>query len=71
MYTNYTEAIAAYDEMLDEAYGPVRVAGYEFDTSRVLREMDPIAYRVGFFDWLDGEGVDSDDLDDEGYADLT
>lgn len=69
MYTNYSEAIAAYDEYLDE-FSTVEVAGQEFAGSRVLFDLDPIAYRVGFFDWLDGEGIDSDDLDDEGYDDL-
>ena len=39
--------------MLDEVYGMVKVAGYEYETSRTLQEIDPIAYRVGFNDWLD------------------
>lgn len=67
MYENYTEAIAAYDEMLEETY-PDQIMG--LNAARILLEVDPIAYRVGFFDWLDGEGIDSDDLDDEGYDDL-
>ncbi len=54
---------------MDE-FSTVEVAGMQFDGSRVLLDLDPIAYRVGFFDWLDGEGIDSDDLDDEGYDDL-
>lgn len=69
MYENYTEAIAAYDEALN-GDGQVYIAGIEFTPSVVLYGIDPIAYRVGFFDWLDGEGIDSDDLDDEGYDDL-
>lgn len=43
-----------YKEMLDECYPPVKVAGMEYDTSRALYELDPIAYRTGFNDWLDG-----------------
>ena len=39
----------AYDEMLDEA-GPVTVCGMEFYPSRILEELDPIAYRCGFSD---------------------
>lgn len=42
-----------YKEMLDEVYGVVKVAGYEYETSRTLQEIDPTAYRVGFNDWLD------------------
>jgi hypothetical protein len=42
-----------YKEMLDECYPMVKVAGMEYETSRALYELDPIAYRVGFNDWLD------------------
>ena len=41
----------AYNEMLDEVYGTVNIAGYEYDTSRALKEIDPIAYRVGMNDY--------------------
>lgn len=44
-----------YDEMLDDCYGDVNVCEYEYNTSHALREIDPIAYRCGFLDWLDGE----------------
>lgn len=69
MYENYAEAIAAYDDALDSE-GPTEVAGMTFYPSRIVQSLDPIAYRVGFFDWLDGEGIDSDDLDYVGYASL-
>lgn len=42
-----------YKAMLDEVYGTVKVAGYEYETSRTLQEIDPIAYRTGFNDYLD------------------
>jgi hypothetical protein len=41
----------AYNEMLDEVYGTVNIAGYEYDTSKALKEIDPIAYRVGMNDY--------------------
>ena len=44
-----------YDDMLDECYGTATVAGMEFDTARALKELDPIAYRCGFHDWIDSE----------------
>lgn len=44
-----------YDEFLDEVYGNVTVAGLEYQTSRTLKEIDPVAYRVGFGDWTDSE----------------
>ena len=56
-----SEALAEYNDMLDDVHG--EFMGYL--ASRILREVDPIAYRVGFHDWLDGEGIDTDDLEDD------
>lgn len=42
-----------YDEMLDDVFGVTSIAGYEYDTSRALKEVDPIAYRTGFNDYCD------------------
>jgi hypothetical protein len=64
-YTTVREALDAYDEYLDEYPGDtVNVCGIEFDRSRILRELDPTAYRCYFADWLDTQGIDSDELDD-------
>jgi len=49
--TDY-EIEESYKMMLDDVYGTVMIAGYEYDTSRALYELDPIAYRVGFSDFL-------------------
>ena len=40
-----------YDDMLDDLYGPVRIGTLTYDASRVLKEVDPIAYRVGLSDY--------------------
>ena len=42
-----------YNEMLDESYGVVWVAGMNYSTSRVLKDTDPIAWRVGLSDYID------------------
>ena len=47
-----------YDEMLDECFGVVSVAGISYDTSNLLKSTDPITYRCGFNDWLDAEITD-------------
>ena len=65
MYDTMSEAIEAYDEMLDEIYTETP---FSIPASRILRECDPIAYRCGFHDWADAEGIDTDDLEDD--ADL-
>lgn len=54
-----------YDDALDEG-GAVMVGGCEFFPSRILRELDPIAYRCGLNDYVDNLDL-SDDAD---YCDL-
>lgn len=51
-----------YDEMLDQVYGDFMGS---YSASRVLKEVDPIAYRVGFHDWTDSQVQDGDLLDEE------
>lgn len=50
----------AYENMLTDVYGTVLVAGFEFDAGAVVREMDPIAFRCGMLDWVDGRVQDGD-----------
>lgn len=64
--TTTTEAYEAYDEALD-AEGTVTIAGYEYEVARALREVDPVAYRCGFNDWADAEGIDTDELTGDFY----
>lgn len=46
-----------YRDMLDECYSFDSVGGpfESMQPSRVLEEVDPIAFRCGFNDWFDGE----------------
>lgn len=39
-----------YNEMLNDWYGPIKIAGISFDPSRIFEELDPIAYSCGFDD---------------------
>lgn len=55
---NDRELHEMYNEFLDECYGETEIAGYHYQTSRVLKEIDPIAYRCGFSDWLDAQMCD-------------
>lgn len=48
-----------YDEALDEQ-GEVKVGTLTFYPSQILKECDPIAYRVGFSDWLDANEMTID-----------
>mgnify|MGYP003406281199 CR=1 FL=1 len=44
-----------YDEFLDEIYPKCEIAGLSYYTAHVLKNVDPVAYRCGFNDWLDSE----------------
>lgn len=61
MYETIGQALEAYNDSLDEIY-PDQILN--IPASRILREVDPIAYRVGFSDWLDSQGVSEDDMED-------
>lgn len=60
---NYEES---YKDLIDDIYGPVTIAGVKFTASRILEELDPIAYRCGLTDYVDGLDV----TDDEEYRAL-
>jgi hypothetical protein len=69
MYETFDEAHSAYREFIREMTQPIIINGIEIDPARALAAADPTAYRCGFLDWLDGEGVDSDDLAGEDHSD--
>lgn len=47
-----------FDDMLDETEEWPTVNGQQFAPSRVLKIVDPMAYREGFNNWIDSEGYD-------------
>jgi hypothetical protein len=47
------EAMGLYDDMLDECCESYNLNGMEYMPSTILKECDPIAYRVGFADYAD------------------
>jgi len=44
---------AEHDDMLDNIYPDVTIGIYQWATSRVLKMMDPVAYRVSVIEWVD------------------
>ena len=70
------EAVERYEDMLDQE-GSVRVAGMYFEPSSILRELDPVAYRCGFNDFVDSlsengifvEGLTDSELEYDGQPD--
>jgi predicted nucleic acid-binding Zn-ribbon protein len=55
-----------YDEMLREIEGEIKVCGISFDADRILKELDPTAYRCGLLDYIDNMDI----TDTEGYKAL-
>ena len=45
------EANEEYDNWLDEITPTVKIGYLEFNASRVLRLLDPTAYRTGLYEW--------------------
>ena len=65
MFTTISESVAAYNDMINEVDGPVVIAGMEFDPAHALNELDPIAYKCGWIDYMDSLGIDTDELEDD------
>jgi len=61
-YEDY-EIEQMYNDMLNDVYGVVKIAGFEYDTAYALKECDPIAYRVGLSDFE--ANLEEDEEDDE------
>lgn len=53
-----------FDEMLDEVTAPFTMGDLSYPASQVLKEVDPIAYRQEYLNYLDAEGLDENE--DEG-----
>ena len=53
-YTDY-QLDQMYRDFLDDVYETVEICGHYYLPSRSLAEVDPVAYRVGFSDWLDSQ----------------
>lgn len=64
-YTKMSELLESYREFLDECYTSMDIGGITFDASRVLEELDPIAFRCGYLDFADSLDVDVDSLEDD------
>lgn len=42
-----------HDDLIDEIYPPVTIGIYEWAPSRVLKVMDPVAYRISVIEYVD------------------
>lgn len=52
-----------FDAVIDDIYDEVKIGGLTFDPSRVLKELDPIAYKEFRSEYVDSLGQDYTDSD--------
>lgn len=64
-YSTISETVDMYDAMLNECYPETKVGDVYYDYSLLLDKLDPIAYKCGWLDWCDSEGIDTDELEDD------
>ena len=53
LITEY-EARKRFEDWVDESEGLCEIAGILFESSRILRELEPISYQVGFIQFIEG-----------------
>ena len=56
----------AYDNMLDEVHESCELCN-QYGASRILKEVDPIAYNCGYSDFIDSQSDSCYELDGEYY----
>lgn len=69
MNFTHREIESLYRDWLDDVYGDCKIAGYTYQTSRALREVDKVAYECGFANWIDSQLGDTLWETDNGYTD--
>lgn len=47
-----------FEDYMDECFDDVQVCGYSYSAGSALRELDPIAFREEFNNWLDSKEND-------------
>lgn len=65
MITTMSELLKEYREFLNEVEEEVIIAGCTFSPSVILEELDPVAFRCGYLDYANSEGVCTDELEDD------
>ena len=62
---NGYELEESFDEMLDDCYPVVKIGEMTFSPSQVLKNCDPVAYRVSVSDYEDFLAENEDGEDEE------
>lgn len=57
-----------YNDMLNDCYEPIRFGELSYTPADVLESVDKTAWREGFNNWLDSEGIVDAPGDIDGFA---
>jgi hypothetical protein len=60
-YIREADAEDQFADFMNEVHGTVNIAGFTYDTAWALREVDPIAYDECYRNWLDSEGMTTEE----------
>lgn len=52
------ELVNQFNDYLDDTYGTYTIASMDYLASEILKQNDPVAYRVIFNEWLDNQVVE-------------
>lgn len=52
-----TELEEYFSEILDEIYSPIEIFGIPVSYSYIVHNVDYIAFREAFLEWIDSEGI--------------
>lgn len=62
-YIGEREAEERYIRFLNETEPAVDICGWTYSPAQALKAVDEIAYRQGFYDWLDFENLTTDEAE--------
>ena len=68
-YITEWNAIALFNDFIDEMDSPVSILGMQYCTSTVLAEVDPTAYNCAMADWLDANDLTTDQAEADNNED--
>ena len=69
VYTE-NEMYDLHEEFLDDVHGLVTIGGYEYQTSKALRSIDPVAFNQSYLDYADSVATEQElvEIDNDWYS---
>ena len=61
-FETISETVEAFELFIDKFHETSTLLGVEYYASQLIKHADPIAFKCGWLDWCDSEGIDTDEL---------